>query len=145
MARSANIGPLKLHNFKLGIDLIIVKFDDSKADKQAQRLALKNVYAHPFDFRLCYFTGLGIHVALSKDKMKGTKSLFLSKDAKEGSGPKSCVEQLQSIVDRHKEEIETHMSLTGFNPHGLWKGAATHATSGTAMAPSVPAIARQGK
>ena len=30
MARSANIGPLKLHNFKLGIDSITVKFDESK-------------------------------------------------------------------------------------------------------------------
>ena len=119
MARSANIGPLKLHNFMLGIDSIMVRFDESKCDKQAQRLALKNVCVHPFDFRLCYFTGLGIHIALQKDKMKGNKSLFLSKNAKEGSGSESHVEQLQSIVDRHKDEMQTHMSLTGFNPHGL--------------------------
>ena len=64
MARLANIDPLKLHNFRLGIDSITVKFDESKADKQAQRLAQKNVYAHPCDFRLCCFTGLGIHIAL---------------------------------------------------------------------------------
>ena len=109
-------------------------------------MALKNVCAHPFDFRLCHFTGLGIHIALSKDKMlNGTKSPFLSKNAKEGSASKACVEQLQSIVDRHEDEMETHASLTRFNPCGLRKGAATHATSGTAVAPSVPAIARQGK
>ena len=77
--------------------------------------------------------------------MKDTESSFLSKNAKEGSDSESCVEQLQSIVDRHKEEIQTHVSLTRFNPCGLRKGAATHATSGTACAPSVPAIARRGE
>ena len=118
MAWLANIDPMKLHNVKLGIDSITVKFDESKADKQAQRLALKNVCAHPFDFRLCHFTGLGIHIALQKE-MKGTESLFPSKNAEEGSASESCVEQLQSVVDRHKEEMETHMSLTRFNPHEL--------------------------
>merc|ERR1711884_812893 len=106
MAQSANIDPLKLHNIKLGIDSIMVKFDESKAEKQAQRLALKNVCAHPFDFRLCCFTGLGIYVALWKE-MKGTESSFLSKNAKEGSASEACVEQLQSVVDRHEEEIQT--------------------------------------
>ena len=119
MAQSANIDPLKLHNFRLRIDSIMVKFDESKADEQAQQLALKNIHAHPFDFKLCHFTGLGVHIALSKDKMKGTESLFPSKNAKEGSASKACVEQLQSIVDRHKDETETHASLTRFNPHGL--------------------------
>ena len=78
-----------------------MKFDESKADKQAQRLALKNVCAHPFDFRLCHHTGLGVCIALGKDKMKGNKSLFLSQNAKEGSGSESHAEQLQSVVDRH--------------------------------------------
>ena len=145
MARSANIDPLKLHNFKLGTNSIVIKYDESKSDKQAQQLAQKNVYAHPFDFRLCYFTGLGIHIALWKETMKGTKRLFLSEDANKGTASKAYVEQLQSVVSRHKEELETHMALSRFNPYGLWKGAATYATSGTLNAPSVPAIARQGE
>ena len=36
MARSANIDPLKLHNFKLGMDSPVIKCDESEADKQAQ-------------------------------------------------------------------------------------------------------------
>ena len=76
--------------------------------------------------------------------MKGTESSFLSKNAKEGSASEAHVEQLQSIVDRHKEEIQTLVSLTRFNPCGLWKGAATHATSGNTCAPSAPAIAGHG-
>ena len=108
-------------------------------------MAQKNVYGHPFDYRLCYFTGLGVHIAIQKEKMKGTERLFLSNDAKEGTASKAYVEQLQSVVGRHKEELETHMSLSRFNPYGLRKGAATYATSGTTNAPSVPAIARRGE
>ena len=119
MARSATIDPLKLHNFKLGTDSAVVKHDESKADKQAQQLAQKNVHGHPFVFRLCHFTGLGIHIALRKETMKGTERLFLSNNAKEGTSSKACVEQLQSVVSRHKEELETHTSLSQFNPHGL--------------------------
>ena len=95
------------------------KHDESKADKQAQQLAQKNVHAHPFDFRLCHFTGLGIHIALQKETVKGTKRPFLSKDAKEGTASKAFVEQLQSVVSGHKEKLKTHASLSGFNPHGL--------------------------
>ena len=69
MARSANIDQLKLHNFKLGTDSIVVKHDESKANKQALPLAQKNVHGHPFDHRLCYFTGLGVHIALLKGKL----------------------------------------------------------------------------
>ena len=89
-----------------------IKFDESKLDEQAQRLAEKNVHAHPCDFRLCHFTGLGIHVTLWKETMQETKRLFLSSDAKEGTASKACVEQLQSVVSRHQEELETHTSLS---------------------------------
>ena len=67
MAQSANIDPLKLHNFKLGTDSPVIKCDESEADKQAQQLAQKNVRTHPFDCRLHCFTGLGAHVAVWKE------------------------------------------------------------------------------
>ena len=41
MARSANIDPLKFHNFSVGPDSIIVKYDDTKKDKDAVRLSQK--------------------------------------------------------------------------------------------------------
>ena len=108
-------------------------------------MAQKNVHAHPFDFRLCHFTGLGIHIALWKETVKGTKRPFLSSNAKEGIASKACVKQLQSVISRHQEELETHVSLNGFNLHGLWKGATICATSGMTVVPSVPAIARCGE
>ena len=64
MARSASIDPLHVKNFRLGPDSIIIKYDDSKTEAAATRLAEKNVFANPFDFRLCYWTGLGIWVSI---------------------------------------------------------------------------------
>ena len=49
MARGSNIDPLTVHNFTLGTDSIICKYDDSKCDKSAERLAMKNVYANWLD------------------------------------------------------------------------------------------------
>jgi hypothetical protein len=40
MARSASIDPLAFHHFNLGVDSIIGKYDDSKADKIGERLHL---------------------------------------------------------------------------------------------------------
>jgi len=42
MARSALIDCLSLHNFSLGVDSIIIKYDESKADKSGERLSEKN-------------------------------------------------------------------------------------------------------
>ena len=49
MARSASIDPLHTDNFKLGSDSLIAKYDDSKTDKNAERLSEKIVYANPFE------------------------------------------------------------------------------------------------
>ena len=46
MAQSASVDPLQLNNFWLGVDLIICKFDDAKADKMAKQLSEKNIYAN---------------------------------------------------------------------------------------------------
>jgi hypothetical protein len=49
IGRPSSIDPLGFHNFSLGSDSIIGKYDDSKADKAGERLTKKNLYANPFD------------------------------------------------------------------------------------------------
>ena len=49
MARGALIDPLHFSNFTLGVDSIVIKYNDSKADKNAKQLAKKNIYANPND------------------------------------------------------------------------------------------------
>ena len=46
MARCASVDPLGFHNFSLSQDSIIVKYDDSKVDKDGERLSEKNMYAN---------------------------------------------------------------------------------------------------
>ena len=78
MARGASIDPLHFSNFTLGVDSIIVKYDDSKADKNAERLAEKNIYANPDDWRLCFWTSLCIWISLrGEDKFNNNNKLFL--------------------------------------------------------------------
>ena len=78
--------------------------------------------------------------------MVGNTRIFLQKGTKKfGSAASRYVEQLTAVVSRHETELKTHMEVERFNPYGLWKGAATFATSGTTMSPSVPAIARRGE
>ena len=64
MARSASVDPLHVKNFRLGNDSIIIKYDDSKADKQAKHLAEKNIYPNNKNWRMCVWTGLGVYMAL---------------------------------------------------------------------------------
>jgi len=60
MARSASIDVRAKRNFKLGIDSIRGKYDDTKTDKAGERLSEKNLYANPFDWTMCWWTGVWI-------------------------------------------------------------------------------------
>jgi len=59
MARSASIDCLAFHNFSIGLDLIVIKYDATKADKAGEKLSEKNAYANPLDWTLCTWTALG--------------------------------------------------------------------------------------
>lgn len=145
MARSASIDPLSFANFRPGTDSIIGKYDNSKMDKAGERLSEKNLYANANDFRLCYWTAMGIWIALRGNKMKGNNRLFLDKGVKEGTCAAKYCEQVATLVAPYKQHIAAQMDSTRFNPYGLRKGAATHAVSGTTAPPSIPSIARRGE
>ncbi|CAB9498884.1 unknown protein (Partial), partial [Seminavis robusta] len=145
MARCASIDPLRFHNFKVGQDSIIGKYDDQKADKAGEKLSEKNIYANPFNWKQCFWTGYGIYVALNADRLASDERLFLSQSAKEGSASKRYCEQLTTIIEKHETEVMAHLRPKHFNPYGLRKGAATHAVSGTTQSPSLPSVARRGE
>lgn len=56
VGRCANVEPLRFANFSLGSDSIVGKYDDSKAVKDAERLAEKNIYANPYNWMMCFWT-----------------------------------------------------------------------------------------
>ena len=146
MARSASVDPLKRTNFKLGMDSFVVKCNDSKTDKQAEQLSEKNICASPHNWTMCCWTGLEICMSLRGEiQMKGNPRLFLGSGVKFGSASRSCVKQLTTVVDNHREELVTHIAEERFNLHSLQKGAATCASSRTMMSPLVLSIAHHGE
>ena len=145
MARCASVDPLAFHNFKLGQDSIICKCDDQKADKSGDKLSEKNIYANPFEWTMCFWTGLGIYAAVNCDALASHERIFLKENVKEGSASKRYCEQLLTLVDNHKAEVMAQIRPERFNPYGLRKGSATYAVSGTTLSPSLPSIARRGE
>lgn len=145
MARSASIDCLAFHNFSLGLDSIVIKYDESKADKAGEKLSEKNVYANPFDWTMCTWLALGIYCFVFQGNLVENERLFLKKGTKEGAGSTKYHEQVVGLVRGKEDTISTHMKVDKLNPYGLRKGAATHAVSGTTAAPSIPSIARRGE
>ena len=42
--------PLCFHNYKMGTYSIIFKYDNSKIDKDGEKLSQKHIYANPYDY-----------------------------------------------------------------------------------------------
>ena len=119
IARSASIDPLAFHNYRIGPDSIICKYDDSKADKTGEKLAEKNLYANPFEYTQCSWTGLGIYCALNCDALSVHERFFLCKDVNEGTAATRYCEQLVTVIAGHHDELMTHIRPDHFNPYGL--------------------------
>ena len=49
MARSTNIDCIGWHNMRRGEDSIVVKYDDTKSDKDSEKFSDKNLYSNPTD------------------------------------------------------------------------------------------------
>lgn len=146
MARGANIAPLKLENIQLGPDSLIIKYDDSKADQAGERTYPKNIYACTFDWTTCFWTALGVWLALRVAEMKdGNQKLFLKGDAKPGAASSQYCEQLASLLTRHKGVVENQMRFSRCNPYSLRKGSASHSSGGTTAPPSFTAICHRGE
>ena len=145
MARCASVDPLGFHTFSLGQDSIIVKYDDSKSDKEGERLSEKNVYANTEHYYLCFWTGLGIWCALNTDSLSVHENIFLAPSAKEKTAGTRYQEQLMGLVRIHKEEVANHIRIEHMNAYGLRKRSATLAVSGTTSPPPISSIARRGE
>jgi len=106
MARSASIDPLAFHNFKIGQDSTICKHDDQKADKTGERLSEKNICVNPFEWTQCFWTGMGICVALNCDALASHEQLFLKEGVKEGAASTRCCEQLITIITTESTKMK---------------------------------------
>ncbi len=61
MARSQNIDDMTFGMFSMGIDSIILQYNQTKTNKKGEKCSPKNCYANPFDVVICLFTALAIY------------------------------------------------------------------------------------
>jgi hypothetical protein len=83
--RSASMDPLGFHNFNLGVDSIIGKHDNLKADKTGERLPGKNTCAHPLNWHMRWWTGMGICCAVFAVDLEKLKWMFLRPGVEDGT------------------------------------------------------------
>ena len=145
MAQCASIDPLGLHNMKLGSDSLVIKYDDSKADKSGERLSEKNIYANLIEWQECFWTGMGVWLALREGEGVMGDCLFLNEGVSEGTASKKYCKQVVGMVQPHLDTVKNHMNAEKFNPYVTRKGSATYAISGMMMPPLIPSIAQHGE
>ena len=145
MARSINIGVLALHCFRVGEDCIIVRYDKSKADQTGAKVSDKHVYDNPFDPLVSVFLALGVWFSLESARFEHTESLFQEDDNEENAASQRYCSQLTELFKAHRDELLQYIRVDHANTHGIRKGSATKASSGTTCPPPVFSITSRGE
>ena len=144
MARSKNIGELAYHNFRTGDDYIKIRYDKTKADQSGEKVKDKHIYANPFNPLVCPVLSLGIWFALESKRLGSITSVFGSEKTEEGAASRNYTNTISAIMQRHKDHVAEYIRTNHANAHGLRKGSASFATSGTTCPPSVASVANRG-
>lgn len=145
MARAISIDDIGFHNFTLGLDSLRCKYDDSKADKEGEKLSEKNMYANPYDYRQCVWTGLGVYFSINSDSLCENEKFFLRANVQPGTASHKYQEQLKNMLETKKDIVSQHCRFKHCNAYSLRKGSATHVTSGTTCPPPISSVARRGE
>ena len=145
MARSINIGVLGLHNFSLGADSIIGKYDKSKADQMGKKVHDKNLYANPFDPVVCCHLALAVWISIEVSRFETSEMLFQKPTDRDDAASARYCSQLCYIVEKNWEAVKGYLRPDHCNGHGVRKGGATHVTSATTHPPPVSSIAARGE
>ena len=145
MARSINIGVLAFHNFRAGEDCIIVRYDKSKADQTGEKVSDKHVYDNPFDPLVSVFLALGVWFSLESARFERSESLFQEEENDANAASQRYCSQLTELFKGYRDELVQFIRADHANTHGIRKGSATKASSGTTCPPPVSSIASRGK
>ena len=144
MSQIINIGILAFSNFGVFNDCITIKHFTTKTEKTGERINLKHCYCNRFDPYLNLNLALGVYFILNQLLFVDTSYLFIKKGKKVKSGSSGYCSQLTQLFTANAEAVSAYIRINHANPHGIRKGSATHAASGTTLPPSVTAIAKRG-
>jgi hypothetical protein len=145
MARSVNIGVLALHSFRVGEDNIIVEYDKQKADQTGEKLHEKHCYDNPLQPLVSLFLALGVWFCLEAPHFEETEMLFQNDGNEANAASQRYCTQLCELFTKYKDRLKQYIRVDHANTHGVRKGSATNASSGTTCPPPVSSVAARGE
>lgn len=146
MARCQNIDNLKIRNFSVVDDAIVIKFFDTKMDKVGEKLSPKHCYANPSDFRICVFTALACYFCMVNSEWTNKRDyLFINDGASTGSAASNYTDRIKAWITLHVEKVQQFIRPNHGNAYGLRKGSATQASSNTTAPPPLASIFHRGE
>ena len=145
MARSQNIDDMTFGMFSMGIDSIILQYNQTKTNKKGEKCSPKNCYANPFDVVICLFTALAIYFCqLNMTWTGNTEYIFINEGSGRNSASAKYCDQIKKWAIKHKDRVMEYIRPDHMNAHGIRKGSATEATSNTSET-SIPSIFHRGE
>ena len=125
--RLASIDTLRLSDFDIGLESLIGYCENRKSGERLSNG--KKVFPNPYDWTQCFWTGLGIWIALRAiDEPKLNNEHDLLNDRNKGLASAKYRHRFLTIVERKREAVEYYMHADRLKPHGLRKGASHAAT-----------------
>uniref|UniRef100_A0A7S3PVI0 Uncharacterized protein n=1 Tax=Chaetoceros debilis TaxID=122233 RepID=A0A7S3PVI0_9STRA len=146
IGRVKNIGELQFCNFTLPEDSIGITYDDTKTKKNGEDLNVKHVYANVKTWFMNCLCALGIYLMhVNSSWVTGQTLIFANFSTKSESAASKYGSAMKSFVKKNMQLVRTFMNPANFNPYGLRKGPATHASSNTTSPPPIPSIFHCGE
>lgn len=145
MARSISVGTLCFHNFRVGEDNIIIRYDSHKADQAGESCHDKHLFANPLDPVLDLFLALGIWLSIDPTNFSDHEDLFRSDDTLSDAASGRFCTQLNEILKKHHDSVVHYMRPNHANTHSIRKGSGTYSQSGTTCPPPATATAGRGE
>ncbi|KAI2510970.1 hypothetical protein MHU86_3442 [Fragilaria crotonensis] len=145
MARSINIGVLGFHNFRLGEDNIICRYDKHKSDQTGETAHDKHLFANPFDGLVNLYLGLGVWFSIETARFANSEDIFKREDTDDGAASHRYCAQMMELFSKFKGLLGNYIRPGHASTHSFRKGSGTYSQSGTTCPPSVSSTANRGE
>ena len=145
MARSINIGVLSFHNFRLGEDNIVCRYDKHKSDQTGETAHDKHLFGNPFDGLVNLYLGLGVWFSVEAAQFANSEDLFKRGDTNAAAASHRYCAQLAELFTKYKGMLENYIRPGHASSHSTRKGSGTFAQSGTTCPAPISSTAGRGE
>ena len=145
MARSINIGVLGFHNFRLGEDNIICRYDKHKSDQTGETAHDKHLFANPFDGLVNLYLALGVWFSVEAAHFANSEDFFKRRDTDDVAASHQYCAQVMELFSKYEGTLGNYIRPGHASTHSFRKGSGTHSQSGTTCPPSVSSTANRGE